>query len=128
ALPALMAFPPAHVFFACGCAEMVHAVAPVPRWKAWLVAGALSVAPDLDFAAGFFTGNFSEHHGTFTHSIFAAVVVTLLARILGGWRWGAIAGVGYGSHLLVDLMDERGQTNVLLGWPFTLSQPQAIAP
>lgn len=121
-----MAFPPAHFLVGAGVAEMVRIGAPLPRWRAWLLAGALAVSPDLDFGVGMLLGQVSTYHGTFTHSAFAVIVVSLLGAFAGK-EWGMLAGAGYASHLLVDLLDDRGRTNVLLGWPLTLNQPDAIA-
>lgn len=122
-----MAFPPTHFLVGCGVAEVVRSVTPLPRWKAWLLAGCLAVSPDLDFVVGLIAGRASAYHGTFTHSLFAVAVVGVLAWLVAGKEWGLVSGAGYGSHLLVDLLDDRGRTNVLLGWPFTLEQPFAIA-
>ena len=123
-----MAFPPAHFLVGCGVAEVVRGIFPrLPRSAAWLVAGSLAVAPDLDFGFGMLLGRTYEYHGTFTHSLVATASVAVLAWLLAGAGWGVLAGMGYGSHLLVDLLDDRGRTNVLLGWPFTLEQPLAIA-
>ena len=111
-----------------GFAEVVGAVTPLPRWKAAFVAASLAVLPDLDFGVGLVgEGEASVYHGTFTHSIFATLVVAALAWILAGRAWGMLAAAGYGSHLLVDLLDDRGRTNVLLGWPFSQEYPFAIA-
>jgi membrane-bound metal-dependent hydrolase YbcI (DUF457 family) len=110
-----------------GAAEVVRNVAPLPRGRAWLTAAALAVAPDLDFILVIFLGRGGTYHGTFTHSLTAVAVVALLAWLLAGGRWALLAATGYGSHLLVDLLDDRGRTNVLLGWPFTHQQPFAIA-
>ena len=112
---------------AVGAAEVVRAAAPLPRWRAWATAAALAVAPDLDIVLGILTGERGEYHGTFTHSLLAVAVVGLLAWAMAGRRWGVLAAASYGSHLLVDLMDDRGETNVLLGWPFTMERPLAIA-
>ena len=71
-------------------------------------------------------GQVSTYHGTFTHSALAVMVVSLLGAVAGR-QWAVLAGAGYASHLLVDLLDDRGRTNVLLGWPLTLNQPDAIA-
>lgn len=123
-----MAFPPAHMLVGAGFAEVVGAVTPLPRWKAAFVAASLSVLPDVDFAVGLVDrGVASVYHGTFTHSIFATLVVGALAWMLAGRAWGLLATAGYGSHLLVDLLDDRGRTNVLLGWPFSQEYPFAIA-
>ena len=121
-----MAFPPAHFLVGAGVAELVRVGTPLPRWKAWIIAGALAVSPDLDFGVGMLMGDIGSYHGTFTHSAFAVVVVSLLAA-LAGRGWGILAGAAYGSHLMVDLLDDRGQTNVLLGWPLTDSRPDAMA-
>lgn len=122
-----MAFPPAHFLVGCGMAELTRTVAPVPRWRSWLLAGALAVSPDFDFIIGLVAGRAYEYHGTFTHSVFAAVVVGAAIALAVGWRWGLVGAAGYGSHLLVDLLDDRGRTNVLLAWPFSDKQPFAIA-
>ena len=123
-----MAFPPAHMLVGLGFAELSSAVLPLPGWKPRLVAASLAVLPDLDIIVGLLTTRAgSVYHGTFTHSIFVTVVVGLVAWLVGGRAWGMLAGLAYGSHLLVDLLDDRGRTNVLLGWPFSLEYPYAIA-
>jgi hypothetical protein len=121
-----MAFPPAHALVGAGVAEMALTVAPLPRWKAWAVAAVLAVLPDLDFGFGMLMGRAAAYHGTFTHSAVAVVVVSLFAA-LAGREWGFLAAAAYGSHLFVDLLDDRGRTNVLLAWPFSDRQPDAIA-
>lgn len=121
-----MAFPPAHALVGAGVAEMTLTVVPLPRWKAWTVAALLAVLPDLDLGFGLLMGRAAAYHGTFTHSAVAVVVVSLVAA-LAGREWGFLAGAAYGSHLLVDLLDDRGRTNVLLAWPFSGEQPDAIA-
>jgi hypothetical protein len=121
-----VAFPPAHFLVGAGVAELVGVGTPLPRWRSWLVAGGLAVSPDLDLGVGMLLGQASSYHGTFTHSALAVIVVSLVAS-LAGKEWAILSGAGYGSHLLVDLLDDRGRTNVLLGWPLTLNQPDAIA-
>ena len=123
-----MAFPPAHILVGLGFAEVVRAAVPLPKWPARIAAACLAVAPDLDIVIGL-VGERSggAYHGTFTHSIVATLVVALAAWMLAGKGWGVLAGAGYGSHLLVDLLDERGKTNVLLGWPFTHEYADGMA-
>ena len=122
-----MAFPPAHLLVGAGVAEVVRSAAPpLPRWRAWTAAAALAVVPDLDIVLGIALGRGAAYHGTFTHSIVATLAVGLLAGLLWGRRWALLAASGYGSHLLVDLLDDRGETNVLLGWPFTDERRVAI--
>jgi membrane-bound metal-dependent hydrolase YbcI (DUF457 family) len=122
-----MAFPPAHMLVGAGVAEVVRSAAPpLPRWRAWAAGAALAVVPDLDIVLGIALGRGGAYHGTFTHSVAATVVVALVAWAVAGGRWAALAGATYGSHLVVDLLDDRGRTNVLLGWPFTDERPLAI--
>ena len=121
-----MAFPPAHFLVGAGVAELVGVGTPLPRWRSWLLAGALAVSPDLDLGLGLLLGQSAGYHGTFTPSALAVIVVSSLGAVAGR-EWAVLAGAGYGSHLLVDLLDDRGRTNVLLGWPLTLNQPDAIA-
>jgi membrane-bound metal-dependent hydrolase YbcI (DUF457 family) len=99
---------------------------PPPRRYAWVVAAMLAASPDGDIILGILLGRGGSLHGTFTHSITAALIVALLAYAVGGSRWAVIAGVGYASHLLVDLLDESGPTNLMLGWPFTGARPYSI--
>ena len=113
-----------------GVAELVRAAMaePLPRWRSWITAAALAVAPDLDILPGMLVGKGAAYHGTATHSVAAVVAVGLIAWWVLGKRWAALAGAAYLSHLVVDLLDDRGRTNVLLGWPFTPERPMAIAP
>lgn len=101
--------------------------APLPRWRAWAVGGLLAVLPDVDIVLGRAFDLDFEYHGTFTHSILVTILVAVLADRLGGRRWALLAGATYGSHLLVDLLDDRGRTNVLLAWPFSDQYAMAIA-
>ncbi|HEX6371208.1 MAG TPA: metal-dependent hydrolase [Longimicrobium sp.] len=111
-----------------GFAEMARAGMddPPPRRYAWAVAAVLAASPDGDIILGILLGRGGSLHGTFTHSLTAAAVVALVAYAAGGPRWAAIAGIGYASHLLVDLLDESGPTNLMLGWPFTGARPYSL--
>lgn len=122
-----MALPPAHVLVGIGVAEVVRAAAPLPRGPAWVAAAGLAILPDMDLALGIVLGRGAEYHGTFTHSLVAIIAVMLLAWARAGGRWAAVVGAGYGSHVLVDLMNDQGRTNVLLGWPFSDDRSFAIA-
>jgi hypothetical protein len=121
-----MSFPPAHALIGAGLAEIAIAAKPLPRWKAWALAGFLAVSPDFDIVIGLMTGRGASLHGTFSHSISAVVVLTLTMYAVAGGRWALVAGTGYGSHLVVDMLDDTGPTNLMLGWPFTPAQPYAI--
>lgn len=123
-----MAFPPAHMLIGAGFAELARAGMdrPPPRRYAWAVGAVLAAAPDGDIILGILLGRGGSLHGTFTHSLTAAAVVALLAYTAGGGRWAAIAGAGYASHLLVDLLDDSGPTNLMLGWPFSGARPYSL--
>lgn len=111
-----------------GAAAVVCSLVPIRPWVAIPVAAVLATLPDGDFIVGLATGQAAAYHGTFTHSITVTIVVALLAGVAANWRWALLAGAGYGSHLLVDLLDERGKTNVLLAWPWSSRQAIGIAP
>lgn len=123
-----MAFPPAHMLIGAGVATVACAAMrnPPPRRAAWGVAALLAAAPDGDIIVGILLGRGGALHGTFTHSAVAVAVVTLAALLMGGGRWAAVAGLGYGSHLLVDLLDGSGPTNLKLGWPFTSARSHSL--
>src|SRR5829696_3693042 len=123
-----MAFPPAHMLIGAAVAEVARAGMdhPPPRRYAWGGAAILAASPDGDIILGILLGRGGSLHGTFTHSVTAALIVALLAYVVGGSRWAAVAGVGYASHLLVDLLDESGPTNLMLGWPFTGARPYSL--
>lgn len=123
-----MAFPPAHILVGVGLAEAVCAGMrnPPPRWIVWPVAAVLAAGPDADIIIGILRGKGGAYHGTFSHSLVAIVIIALLGHAFGGWRWALIGGVSYASHMLVDLLDDSGPTNLMLGWPFTGAQPYSI--
>jgi membrane-bound metal-dependent hydrolase YbcI (DUF457 family) len=75
---------------------------------------------------GLVMGRGAAYHGTFSHSISAVVVLTLTAYALAGPRWALVSGLGYGSHLMVDMLDDTGPTNLMLGWPFSGQRPYSI--
>ncbi|HEX7240240.1 MAG TPA: metal-dependent hydrolase [Longimicrobiaceae bacterium] len=123
-----MAFPPAHLLVGMGVAEVVRSAAPpLSRRRAWLLAAGLAMSPDLDFVLGIALRRGAAYHGTFTHSVVAVLAVAAVVAAVAGARWAVLAGAGYGSHLVVDLLDDRGRTNVLLAWPFSDERPFAIA-
>jgi membrane-bound metal-dependent hydrolase YbcI (DUF457 family) len=121
-----MSFPPAHFLIGAALADVATANTTLPRWRTRALAGFLAVSPDFDIVIGLLMGRGGAYHGTFSHSISAVVVLTLTAYALAGPRWAAVSGIGYGSHLLVDMLDDTGPTNLMLGWPFTGAHPYAI--
>lgn len=123
-----MAFPPAHMMIGAGMAEVARAGMrnPPPRWLVWSIAAVLAAGPDADIIVGIVLGLGGKYHGTFSHSLTAVVIVALVGYAVGGGRWAAIGGLAYGSHLLVDLLDDSGPTNLMLGWPFTGARPYSF--
>jgi membrane-bound metal-dependent hydrolase YbcI (DUF457 family) len=124
-----MAFPPAHFLIGAGFAEVARAASPdpPPRWAAWAVGGCMGALPDVDIVLGIALGAGSAYHSTFTHSLTAVAVWALIGYMVGRGRWAAVTGLGYASHLLVDLLDGGANpTNLMLGWPFTGAQPYSL--
>jgi membrane-bound metal-dependent hydrolase YbcI (DUF457 family) len=113
-----------------GLGEVAWSASPrVPRRWAWGLAAFMAALPDVDMLIGWVTGRGPVVHGTFTHSLSAVLLCTLLTVGMAGPRWGVLTFLGYGSHLLVDLLDsQRGPTNVTLGWPFSHASSTAIEP
>jgi membrane-bound metal-dependent hydrolase YbcI (DUF457 family) len=71
---------------------------------------------DFDFLAGFLVGDPNRLHRGFTHSLLAAVLISLIFscvwRIASGfWRSALVYFTAYGSHLVIDLF-----TGTRLGW------------
>lgn len=123
-----MPFPPAHMLIGAGLAEVACSGmrAPPPRWQAWAVGAGMAALPDVDIVLGIALGEGGSYHGTFTHSLSAVVVWALIGYAVGGGRWAAVCGVGYASHLVADLLDDSGPTNLMLGWPFSGQRPYSI--
>lgn len=107
-----MAFPAAHLLIGCGVGELASASLGLPRRRAWALGGMLATIPDVDLLL-------PVRHGTWTHSMLAVAVVTLAACVLAGPRWGTLALAAYGSHALLNLLDDRGPTKVFHAWPFS---------
>src|SRR4029450_8202348 len=101
------------------------------RSGGWLTVGCigLAVLPDLDLA--------SESHRSFSHSIGAVIVVTIITGAVTGWvtrrtghrtssglsiaRVAAICGLAYATHLLLDWLavDTRPPFGLQALWPFS---------
>lgn len=118
-----------HIVFAECCWFAATAVADVHyEVPAVLIAAVASVLPDADYPKswiGHQLGSVSEGlnrlfgHRSFLHSLVALLLVTLLLGLLPWWLVGSPApmlavAVGYGSHLLADMMTLGG---VGLFWP-----------
>jgi membrane-bound metal-dependent hydrolase YbcI (DUF457 family) len=79
---------------------------------------ALAAAPDLDLLV-------PGTHRTATHSITAAVLVTIVAAAVTGqvtrWRTAIVCGLAYASHLLLDWLgaDNFPPRGIQALWPFS---------
>jgi len=123
------------------------------NWRSWrFIALAFVIAslPDLDFIPGMMVGDAGAVHRRATHSLFAAVAVSLpVAALLGryGSRWldrTAFGGISkprlgawyvfvapiYASHLLLDLvsLDTVENSGLQLWWPFSNAYVTAPLP
>lgn len=97
----------------------------------------VSNVPDLDFLPGFLLGNEGLFHRGATHSILAAIVVSIGLGAALGPRFGgartvaAWALLAYGSHLVLDVVvpDPSGRgSGVALLWPFLDAEIAAPIP
>jgi membrane-bound metal-dependent hydrolase YbcI (DUF457 family) len=112
-----MPLPPAHLLIGAAAAEGVTAVSPLRRFQAWVVGAAFGLLPDVDFAYRIATGEYAAIGRSITHSLVATALVALAVWMVAGRRWAAVAGAGYVSHLLADLMQHQERTSVALLWP-----------
>ena len=93
-----------------------------PRARVWALAlscAVLAALPDADLLI-------PGTHRTFTHSVLAAVLVTIIAVGVTGkvtgkvdWRAGLLCGGAYASHLLMDVFgaDPNPPSGIQLFWP-----------
>jgi LexA-binding, inner membrane-associated putative hydrolase len=90
----------------------------ISTWRAAFVFAALAVSPDLDLLV--------HAHSMYTHSIGAALIVTLAVAALTpaqARRWTAAfaCGAAYATHILLDWMgnDTTPPIGIMALWPFT---------
>ncbi len=91
------------------------------RWGGGLTVtcAILAAAPDLDLL-------FNAHR-TYTHSIGAVIIVTVIAALVARWRGLPVArvaltcGAAWGSHLLLDWLgaDTNPPFGIMALWPFS---------
>jgi membrane-bound metal-dependent hydrolase YbcI (DUF457 family) len=81
---------------------------------AMLPMAVLAVVPDVDLLFGV--------HSIYTHSLGAAIIVLLIARVVtGAWRWAIAACLAYASHILLDWLghDTTPPRGIMALWPIT---------
>jgi len=89
---------------------------PAGRDRLLLLYMALAAAPDLDLLV-------PGGHRTATHSLFAALLVFMIAAAVTGqvtrWRTATLCAAAYGSHLLLDWLgaDNMPPRGIQLLWP-----------
>lgn len=100
------------------------------RARVFVFCAVVANLPDLDFGPGLLLGNAGRFHRHGTHSLLAMLLVALACALWLRWRSGAsrgdalrlarLAGVVYGSHLLLDMLVVRptDTSGVPLFWPF----------
>lgn len=118
---AWMPTPVGHVIGGLAASFLVFAAAPRnPRLTPGVLGAAAAAAllPDFDLLAG--------SHRTYTHSIGAVAVVSLIAVALQWRRAGAVGsglaiGAAYASHLVLDWFgkDSSDPPGQMLLWPFS---------
>lgn len=104
--------------------------------RALLLGGCLGAAADLDFLPGLLAGAPARFHHAQSHSILAAILAGGLTYLLVRPRaaaWGLVGGLGYASHLLLDLVtvDDGAPFGIPLFWPVssaTFQSPITVFP
>ncbi|MFA9479103.1 metal-dependent hydrolase [Phycisphaerales bacterium AB-hyl4] len=103
-----------------------HALSRPRRWAFYALISFALIAPDLDFALAFIFTHPLHDHGTYMHSLFAAILFAplfafiaypLLQRSIPRLTLALVGFAAYSSHLLLDLFTPgRG---IMLAWPVT---------
>jgi inner membrane protein len=95
------------------------------RFLSWCLV--MAMAPDLDFLLGILMGQPSRYHQGLSHSLGAAVMVSLALTLLYSRKRHTMAGEGgrfflaYASHLVLDFWgaDTRPPYGIPLFWPLS---------
>ncbi|MEX0745168.1 MAG: metal-dependent hydrolase [Phycisphaeraceae bacterium] len=109
----------------CGLADLPRA----RRWGFYALVLAALLLPDADFAMLLLPAHPLHQHGTFTHSLAAALLFAPVFALVGRWllmgraAWGLLVVLGftfYSAHVLMDCFTAgRG---VMLFWPMSESR------
>jgi hypothetical protein len=123
-----MCSPVGHALAALGVGAARGNVVITPSYIAFCLFS--GIAADLDFLVGWYLGNINGYHHLGSHSLVAAGSYGLVAGILctfwfgNGYRarvWGVTGGLGYLSHIILDMLsrDESDPVGLQLFWPFS---------
>ena len=88
------------------------------------VGAVAAMAADLDFIPGLLLGEASRFHHAQSHSLAFAVLATAFTTLVARdarWLWALLVGLGYTSHLAVDLitLDDSPPHGIPLFWPWS---------
>lgn len=106
------------------------------RWAFLGLCAGMALAPDLDFVPGIVLGQPVLYHQGISHSLGAALGVSLGLAVLYGRRRGTVRAnwgrffLAYASHLILDLFgqDSRPPYGMPLFWPLDDGHYQAPFP
>jgi inner membrane protein len=121
-----MPSPIGHVLAGVAVALAADAVSPSLRRRVDVRTGivtlaALAALPDLDLMV-------AASHRSFSHSVGSVILVTIIAAVVTGWVTGrrslgigALCGVAWASHLLLDWLgvDPNPPSGIKALWPFS---------
>ncbi len=108
------------------------------RARVFLFCALVANLPDLDFVPGLLVGDAGRFHRHGSHSLLAALLVSLACALWLRWRSGAsrgdavrfaaLAALVYGSHLLLDMLvtSPTETSGVPLFWPIEPARYYAI--
>jgi hypothetical protein len=118
-----VATPIGHLLAGAAIGTLMSQGGSLPR--AILIGGAAAIAADFDFIPGILMGNPGRFHHAQSHSVSFAVLAGLGAGLIATesrLRWALLVGLGYASHLILDLLtfDDSVPQGIPIFWPFLL--------
>jgi membrane-bound metal-dependent hydrolase YbcI (DUF457 family) len=116
-----MATPIGHLLAGAAIGTLMSRGSKLPR--AIFIGGLAAIAADFDFIPGILIGNPGRFHHAQSHSITFAVLAGALAALIARksrFHWASLVGVGYASHLILDLLtfDDSVPQGIPIFWPF----------
>ncbi len=120
-----MPLPVAHALVGAAVAEVMLPRDTPHRLRKVLAAGALAVAPDLDFMLVWLLGLDRDWHRGFSHSLVVAAMPGCIALAWHGrahWQEAAAYGIAVASHGLLDAVTTAQGRGVQLLWPLWMER------